>query len=133
MGELNSLHCIFLITSTELFFTKVAPMQSVTDTALLGFSLILLPGMFVSYYTIIYFFVKYFLSNVHNSLNTVFECSYLSFGWEIGHPLSMHVTRGSSKMFTDAYRGGRVSRLMYMHALTLSLFMFLSYGVLLYL
>ena len=94
MGELNSLHCIFLITSTELFFTKVAPMQSVTDTALLGFSLILLPGMFVSYYTIIYFFVKYFFSNVHNSLNTVFECSYLSFGWEIGHPLSMHVTMG---------------------------------------
>ena len=59
----------------------------------MGFSLILLPGMFISYYTIIYFFVKNFFSNVYISVNTIFECSYLSFGWEIGHPLSMYVTR----------------------------------------
>ena len=50
--------------------------------------------MFISYYTIIYFFVKNFFSNVYISVNTIFECSYLSFGWEIGHPLSMSVTRG---------------------------------------
>ena len=50
--------------------------------------------MFISYYTIIYFFVKNFFSNVYISVNTIFECSYLSFGWEIGHPLSMYVTRG---------------------------------------
>ena len=35
-------------------------------------------------------------------------------------------------MFTGAYRGGGVSRFMCTYALTLSLFMFLSYGVLLY-
>ena len=34
----------------------------------MGFSLILLPGMFISYYTIIYFFVK----------NFFFECLYFS-------------------------------------------------------
>ena len=39
-----------------------------TDIVLLGFSLILLPGMFISYYTIIYFFVK----------NFFFECLYFS-------------------------------------------------------
>ena len=26
-------------------------------------------------------------------MNTIFECSYLYFGWEIGHPLSMCVAR----------------------------------------
>ena len=26
-------------------------------------------------------------------MHTIFECTYLSFGWEIGHLLSMHVTR----------------------------------------
>ena len=36
-------------------------------------------------------------------------------------------------MFTDAYRGREVSRFMCTYALTLSLFMFLSYGVLFYL
>ena len=50
--------------------------------------------MFISYYTIIYFFVNNFFSNIYISVNTIFECSYLSFGWEIGHPLSRYVTRG---------------------------------------
>ena len=50
--------------------------------------------MFISHYTIIYFFVNNFFSNVYISVNTIFECSYLSFGWEIGHPLSIYVTRG---------------------------------------
>ena len=59
---------IILATKQEFFFTKVAPVQSITDIALLGFSLILLPGMFISYYTIIYFFVK----------NFFFECLYFS-------------------------------------------------------
>ena len=49
--------------------------------------------MFISYYTIIYFFVRKFFSNVYISVNTMFKCSYLSFDWEIGHPLSMYVTR----------------------------------------
>ena len=50
--------------------------------------------MFISYYTIICFFVKNFFSNVYISVNTICECSYLSFGWEIGYPLSMYVTNG---------------------------------------
>ena len=38
----------FLATKQELFFAKVAPVQSITDIVLLVFSLILLPGMFIS-------------------------------------------------------------------------------------
>ena len=110
-----------LATKQEFFFSKLAPVQSITDIVLLGFWLILLPGMFISSYTTIYFFLKnFFFSNVYISVNTIFECSYLSFGWEIGHPLSMYVTRGmeGSKMCTGAYRGRGVSRLMCTYALT---------------
>ena len=46
-------------TKHEIFFT-VAGLQSLIDIVLLGFLLILLPGMFISYYTIIYFFVNNF-------------------------------------------------------------------------
>ena len=83
-----------LATKQEFFFTEVASVQSITDIVLLGFWLILLPGMFISSYTTIYFFVKNFFSNGYISVYTIIECSYLSFGWEIGHPLSMYVTRG---------------------------------------
>ena len=93
-----------LATKQEFFFAQVAPVQSITDIVLLGFSLILLPGMFISYYTIIYFFVKNFFSNVYISVNTIFECSYLSFGWEIGHPLSRYVTRGMEGVIQNVCR-----------------------------
>ena len=63
----------------------------------MGFSLILLPGVFISHYTIIYFFVNNCFLNVYISVNMIFECSYLSFGWEIGHPFSMYVTRGMER------------------------------------
>ena len=86
-----------LATKQEFFFTKVVPVQSITAIVPMALSLILLPGTFISYYTIIYFFVKNFFSNVYISVNTIFECSYLSFGWEIGHPLSMYVTRGMER------------------------------------
>ena len=81
-------------TKLNFFFTKVALVQSITDIVLLRFSLIILPRMSISYYTIIYFFAKTFFSNVYISVNMIFECSYLSFGWEKGHPSSMYVTRG---------------------------------------
>ena len=29
----------------------------------------------------------FFFLNVYISMNTIFECSYLFFGWEVGHPL----------------------------------------------
>ena len=57
-----------LETKQEFFFTKVAPLQSITGSVQLGFPLILLPEMFISYYTIIYFLVKNFFS----------ECLYFS-------------------------------------------------------
>ena len=44
--------------------------------------------------------------------------------------ITREMERGSSKMFTDAYKGRGVSRFMCTYALTLSLCMFLSYGVL---
>ena len=68
-----------LATKQEFFFTKVAAVQSIIDIELLGFSLILLLVMFISYYTINYFFRKEVFSNVYSLGNTIFECSYLSF------------------------------------------------------
>ena len=110
-------------------------MQCITDIVLSGFSLILLSGMFISYCTIIYVFVKIF-----------FECLYFSeydirmflfVFWLKKRPSIKYVRNwgnggGSSKMFTEACRGGGVSCFMCTYALTLSLFMFLSYGILLY-
>ena len=74
---------IILATKQEFFFTKVAPAQSITYIALLSFWLILLPWMFILPYTTI---------NVYISVNAIFQCSYLLFGWVIGHPLSTYAT-----------------------------------------
>ena len=63
-----------LATKLEFFFTKVSPVQSITDIALLGLSLTLLPGMFISeflFHTTLLFIFSY----VYNSVNTIFECS----------------------------------------------------------
>ena len=49
-----------LATKQEILFTKVAPVQSINEIVLLGFGLILLPGMFISFYITIYFFLKNF-------------------------------------------------------------------------
>ena len=98
-----------LATKQEFFFTKVVPVRNITDIALFDFSLIVLPAIFISYYSIIYFFVIFF-SNVYISVNTIFEC-YLSFGWEIGYLLSMCVTRwlegGHPKCLQMCTGGGR--------------------------
>ena len=66
--------------------------------------------MFISSYTtitILFLAKNFFSSNVYISVNTIFECSYLSFSSEKDHPLSMYVTRGmkGSKMGTGVYRG----------------------------
>ena len=51
--------------------------------------------MFISSYTTIYFFVKKFIfSNIYNSMNMIFECPYIFFGWERGHQLSTYATGG---------------------------------------
>ena len=68
----------FLATEQEFFFTKIAPIESITDIVLLSFWLMLLSWMFISSYTAIYFFVKELIfSNVYISVNTMFECLYM--------------------------------------------------------
>ena len=42
-------------TKQEFSFTKVAPVQSITDIVLLGFWLMLLPRIFTSSYTTTFF------------------------------------------------------------------------------
>ena len=55
-----------------------------------------------------------FFSNVYISVNTIFECCYLFFGWEIGHTLRTYATGGmegsSWKLCTGAYRGRGVEK-----------------------
>ena len=93
-----------LATKQDIFFTKVAPVQSITDIVILSFWLILLSWMFISSYTTICFFVKNFFLNVYISVKTIFECSYMFFGWEIGHPLSTYATRGMNGVIQNVYR-----------------------------
>ena len=73
-----------LATKQEIFFTKVTPVQSMSNIVLLDFWLMLLSWMFISSCTTIYFFVnKFFFSNVYISVNTIFEN---------GHQLSTSAT-----------------------------------------
>ena len=96
-----------LATRQEFFFSKVAPAQSITDIVLLGFWLMLFSWTFISSYTTIYFFVKVFInSNVYISVNTIFECLYMFFGWKRGHQLSIWTQLvGESKTHTAVYKG----------------------------
>ena len=59
--------------------------------------------------------LKDVFSNVYISVNTIFECCYSVFGWEIDFPLSTYATGwmkgGSSKMCTGAHRGRGVEKL----------------------
>ena len=97
-----------LAIKQEFFFTKAAPVQSITDIAILGFLIntASLNVYFILHYHL--FFRKDFF----------FECLYFSeydiqifllvFGWEMSYPLSTYATGGmevaSSKMYTSAYR-----------------------------
>ena len=55
----------------------------------------LLNVYFILRYHSIYFFIKKFIfSNVYISVNTIFECIYMFFGWERGHRLSAYATGG---------------------------------------
>ena len=82
-----------LATKQEFFVTKVSPVNSITVFVLLGFWLILIPWVFISSYTTIYFSVNIFFSNVYISVNTIFECSFLFFGWEHSHRSSIKYVR----------------------------------------
>ena len=64
-----------LATRQELFFTKAAPIQSITNIVLVGFKLMLPSWMFISFYATICFFIKKFIfSNVFISVNRIVEC-----------------------------------------------------------
>ena len=126
-----------LATKQEFFFTEVALVQSITDIVLVSLLINTAPQnvYFILHYHL--FFVKIFF----------FEYLYLSeydirmflfVSWLRNRPSIKYVRNqgnvgGSSKMCTGAYSGNGVSRLMCTYALTLSLSMFLSYGVLFYL
>ena len=72
----------------------------------------LLSWIFVSSHIAIFFLVKEnkfsSFSNVYISVNTIFKCLYMFFGWEKGHQLSTYATiegmGWSSKMQTAVYR-----------------------------
>ena len=65
----------------EFFFTKIAPVESITDVVLLDFLLMLLSRMFISSYnTNLLFRKEIVFLNVYISMNTVFECLYMFFG-----------------------------------------------------
>ena len=65
----------------------------------MDFLLTLLSWTLILSYTTIYFFVKKFIfSNVYISVNTIFECLNVFFGWEErGHQLSAYAAVGEMK------------------------------------
>ena len=87
-------------------------------------------------FLILFFRKEYILfSNVYISVNTIFECCYLFFGWEIGHRLSTCATEGMEgghpkcvQVHTGAK--GYHSPCVLTHLQTITLFIFLSSGVL---
>ena len=63
---------------------------------------------FISSCTTIYLFVKKFVfSNVYISVNAIFECHYMFFGWERGHQPSTYTTVGIMGVIQNAYTGRR--------------------------
>ena len=62
-----------LTTKQEFFFTKVAPVQSLTDIVLLGLWLMMHSGMFIFSYNTFFFVNNIFFSNVYISANTIFD------------------------------------------------------------
>ena len=92
--------------------------------------------MFISSYTVIYFFVNNFFSECLY-FSVIFKCSYLSFGWEIGYPLSMYVTRrikGAHPKCVQLRTGGEKAFTPHAYECTYTISLHvLSYGVLFYL
>ena len=110
----------------------MALVQSITDIVLLGFSLILLPGIFISYYTIIYFFVILFLNIYISGISviTIVEWSYLYFGWEIGHPFWRYVTRRMEGVNQKGERG--ITLHVYVRTYTISFHVFVIWCLVLF-
>ena len=89
-----------LATRQEFFFTKVAPVQSITAILVLDFLLMLLSWMFILSYTSIYFFGKeiYFL-NVSVSVNTMYECLYMFSSWKRDVHVNVYKKKTGIQMF----------------------------------
>ena len=130
-----------MATKQEFFFTKVT-LQSITNTVLSDFWLMLLYWVFISSCTTIYFFVKKFIfTNVYNSVNrnsNVLIC-FLVEKRAISQVRTHLVGDGEvHPKCVQKRTGGRgMPRLMCTYTFTLSRFMFLatflSYSVLFYL
>ena len=92
-----------------------------TNAALLNFYFI--------QHSYLFFAKKFSFSNIYISVNTIFECLYMFFGWERGHQLSTYATAGGWRVIYNVYsyvQGEKVSRLVCTYALTLFLSMFLA-------
>ena len=111
-----------LTTRQEFFFTKLTGF--LINAALLNV-------YFILHYHI--FFAKEIYFNVYISLNTIFECLYMFFGWERGHQLRTYATVGGIKgAIQNAYsyeRGGVTSN-VYIRTYTISFHIFGSIFVL---
>ena len=112
-----------------------------SNISVLDFWLMLLSWMFILSYTTIYFFVKKFIfSDVYISVNTIFECFYMFFGWEVSHQLSLLTTSGGMKGHPKCIQpltgGGGVTPHVFERTYTVSFHFlagFLSCGILFYL
>ena len=55
----------------------------------------LLSWIFIPSCTTFFFIKKFIFSNVYISVNTIFECLYMFFGWKRSHQLSTYATGGA--------------------------------------
>ena len=97
-----------LVTRQEFFFTKVtsADQGNLTDIVLLLFWLILVSWIFISSYIATYFLVKKFIfSNVHISVNTIYECLYTFFWLKKGPSIKDVRNCWVMGVIQNAYRG----------------------------
>ena len=90
-----------IVASGHFFFTEVALVQNITDIALLGFWLMLLPWMFISCYTTIFLRKQIFQMFIFWWIR--FSDVLMFYGWERGHPLSTYATERDREVVQNAY------------------------------
>ena len=90
-----------IVASGHFFFTEVALVQNITDIALLGFWLMLLPWMFISCYTTIFLRKQIFQMFIFWWIR--FSDVLMFYGWERGHPLSTYAIERDRKVVQNAY------------------------------
>ena len=87
-----------ILATKQEFFYKSSPRTKHNWHCTIGFlfNTDLQNVYFILHY--LSFFVKIFFLNIYISVNIIFKCTYLSFGWEIGHPCNhpkcVHVLTG---------------------------------------